>query len=99
MTLVYGPSALCFAPEGTETVLAGVGPFVRVIRNSESIAEHRIFEMNQRICGISRFEKLIMASAENVLKIVQFSDDYETYEVVREWKLVDCGRCLCGGRQ
>lgn len=81
MSLVYAPSALCFAPETTEVVLVGVGPFVRIFEGSRVSAEHKLFESSQRICGISVYGQCYMMFAEDTVKIVTFSESFSELSI------------------
>ena len=82
MSLVYAPSALCFAPVSTDIVLAGVGPFIRVFDGTNVIAEHKLFGNSQRICGIHTHDDAFMVFSENVVKIVRFSESFAEVSVL-----------------
>ena len=84
MSLVYGPSALCYYPENEEYLFAGVGSFIRVLKGSNVVSEFEIFPSTFRITEIQFVNNQLFVAAEDQLIIIKFKNEFKEIEIIQK---------------
>lgn len=89
MSLVFGPSAIEFSKISPDYYYVGVGPYIRIYKNDFFIAEHLIFPITTRIVGITEKNRYVIAYASNILKILSFNSNFNTYNEIKSEEFED----------
>lgn len=89
MSLVFGPSALCVSSDDQDIFFSGVGSFLRVYKREQIISEHLIFPSHMRIVHLSTNGSKLLSFAEDIIQVVEFSDDYSKINIVMSQTLPD----------
>ena len=82
MSLVYGGSSLLFYPENEDYIFSGVGPYIRVYKNTELVSEFELFSPNSRIKTMIYYNNSLIAGAEDLMCIINFNEDFTKIEKI-----------------